>query len=326
MGATVILPADAPREQWEATRMTGLGGSDVAAACGLSPYKTPFQLWLEKTGRVLPEFDDASAERMRWGTRLEPLLLREFDERHDEVILTGGEGTYADDDAPWQLANVDGLTWTSEQRLDGIVEVKTANHRQADYWADDGVPVQYVAQCQWYMHILGAPRAHVVALIDTSTYVERVLERDDELIADLVEHAAEFWRCVLADERPPVDATDGTRRALARMHAEPGKVVDLDPLWREAIDRRAKIDDQLADLQAERDQIDNELRVAMGDAEQATIGDEVVATHRAPRKPTRSVPADVLDELAEEFPDVYADVVVEKPAPRRLAYKKGARK
>lgn len=323
MTTQVILPADAPLKDWEILRRSGLGGSDVAAACGLSPWKTPYQLWLEKTGRVEPEFDDEALERMGWGHKLEPLLLREFGERHDELILTGSEGTYADDDQLWMRANVDALAWAPPDKtsgwenLAGIVEIKTGNHRQVEHWADDQVPIYYVAQTQWYAHLLGAPRIYVAALLDTSTYVERVLERDDELIADLVELAAEFWGYVRDDVPPPVDGDEDTRKALSRWTATPEKVVELDRLWDKAITRRDELSDQIKMLTRDRDQLDNELRAVMGDAEEAYIGERKIATFRASSKPKRS--AD-LDSFRAKHPRLYRRYVTESPASRRLTY------
>lgn len=323
MTVSVILPADAPRAEWEQLRASGLGGSDVAAACGLSPYVTPYQLWLEKTGRVEPHHDEAAVERMRWGTLLEPLLLGEFDARHPELVVKRSAGTYADDTNPWMRANVDGIAYHVDGGMAGIVECKTGNHRQVKHWDDEQVPTHYVAQSQWYAYLLGAPRIYVVALLDTSSYVERVLDRDDDLIGDLVVLATEFWRCVENDTPPPVDGSDATRDALARWVAEPGSVVELDRVWRKKIDHRRQIDTEITALNTVRDEIDNELRAAMGAAEEACIDGETVATCRAPSKPTRRVPVDILDQLAEDFPDVYAEVVTETPATRRLTYKKG---
>lgn len=316
--APVVLPADASHDDWLAVRATGIGGSDVSAAVGLNPWKTPFHLWLEKTGRVAPDFSDAARERMRWGHILEPVVLDQWDQAND-YVLTGGAGVYAHPDRRWQLGNVDGLAWHTDGTLAGVVEAKTGGARSAHEWADDGVPSHYVAQVQWYMSILDAPRTYVAALLDTSNYVERVIERDDDLIADLIEAAAEFWQCVHNDTAPPVDGSATTRRALSRIAAHTGQEIELDPLWRKAIDHRDELSDHIADLSRKRDQLDNDLRAAMGTAEIATLDGERVATHKAPTKPSRSVN---YDALRTEHPDVYAAHVTEKAASRRLNYRK----
>lgn len=319
----VILPADASEKDWQFARTFGLGGSDVAAACGLNPWKTPFQLWLEKTEKVRQDIDEATAERMRWGHLLEPVILREFDERHPEFVLTGGEGMYADREHPWMFANVDGLAWHTSGQLAGIVEAKSAGHRSAAEWDDDAVPIHYVCQVQWYMRVLGAERCFVAALLDTNTFLERVIERDDDLIGDLVDGAAEFWGYVQRDEAPPADGSDLTRRALARWPSVPEQVVELDPLWHKHIARRHELSEQIKLLEAERTGVDNQLRAEMGTAEEARLAGTKVASHKAPAKPSRSTD---YDRLAAEHPDLYARYVTERPAGRRLTYPTTARR
>lgn len=314
----VAIPAGAAsREDWVWARTFGLGGSDVGAACGLSPWKTPFQLWLEKTRRVADEPDDEALERMYWGQVLEPVVLREWDDRHPEFVLTGGAGVYTHAEHDWMMANVDGLAWHYSGELAGVVEAKTGGHRAVAEWADDEMPIQYVAQIQWYMLLTGAPRTYVCALLDTNTYVERVIERDDDLIGDLRDGALDFWGYVQRDEPPPPDASEGTRKALARWQANPGESIELDPRWDKHIVRRHELSEQIKALDAERTGIDNELRAAMGSAEDARIDGEKVASHKAPAKPSRSVD---YDALADEHPDIYAAYVTERPANRRLTY------
>ena len=43
------MNAQVNRDQFLAGRKKGIGGSDVAAILGFSPYKSPYQLWLDKT-------------------------------------------------------------------------------------------------------------------------------------------------------------------------------------------------------------------------------------------------------------------------------------
>ena len=59
------------RSQWLEERRQGIGGSDAAAAVGLSPWKTRLELWLEKTGQTP---DREETPEMRRGTLLEPVV------------------------------------------------------------------------------------------------------------------------------------------------------------------------------------------------------------------------------------------------------------
>ena len=65
-----------PRDEWLELRRQGIGGSDAAAILGLNPWKTPMDVWLEKTGEFTR--DDEENEQMYWGTVLEAVVAEEF--------------------------------------------------------------------------------------------------------------------------------------------------------------------------------------------------------------------------------------------------------
>jgi putative phage-type endonuclease len=316
--ARVILPADASYSEWVAERRNGIGGSDIAAAVGVSPYETPYQLWAVKTGRVDPELfiRDEERERFRWGHLLEPVIRDAFAEDNPHLTVTTGAGTYALPDAKHHRVNVDGLAWSPDGCLDGVIEIKTGGHRQRQYWEGDEAPVHYVAQCQWAMHITGAARTYLVGYIDNE-YLTKVIERDDELITALAELADKFWQLVETDTPPPVDNSDRTRRMLAATPTEAGAVVDLNDEWETALRRHRELSEQIKTLVDERDEISNRLRAVMGEAETAVLGGHVVATHKRP-KPSRRV---CTRTLQEQFPDVYKQVATTTTASRRLVIK-----
>ena len=103
MSSTSTIEMD--RAQWLAARQKGIGGSDAAAVCGVSRYKTPLQLWQEKTGRVQPP-DLGDNSRVRAGNALEEVVAVWWQEetgmacRRDNKIR-------AAKDRPYLLANVD---------------------------------------------------------------------------------------------------------------------------------------------------------------------------------------------------------------------------
>ena len=63
--------ANLERKDWLDVRKTGIGGSDVAAVLGISPWKSPLDVFLDKTGKSAPEPEN---DAMYWGTRLETLV------------------------------------------------------------------------------------------------------------------------------------------------------------------------------------------------------------------------------------------------------------
>lgn len=320
--AHLILPADAPHHEWLDERHNGIGGSDIATAAGINPYATPFQLWLTKTRRIDPNtlHDDETRQRFRIGHALEPVVLRLFAEDHPWLTITSGAGTYARPDTKHHRVNVDGLAWTPNGVLDGVIEAKTANHRQASAWADGEAPIQYVVQCQWAMHVTGAPRAYLVALVDTHTLTTRVIGRDEWIINQLVERADAFWRLVETDTPPEPDPTSTTRKMLGHTHTDPESVIDLPDVWDDDLRRRDDLSRLIMELENEKAGIENRLRAHMGEHETAVCRGQRVATFKRSSKPRRSVCEHALDALRDHQPDAYRDIVTETPQPRVLRF------
>ncbi len=61
---------------FHADRLTGIGGSDLAAILGLSKWRSPYQVWLEKTGRSQPQ---AATLAMRYGIHNEGFVAKEYE-------------------------------------------------------------------------------------------------------------------------------------------------------------------------------------------------------------------------------------------------------
>jgi putative phage-type endonuclease len=187
-------------------RLTGLGGSDCAVALGLSPWKTRFQLYLEKRGEAPPV---AINEAMRWGTILEPIVLAEYERRTGRSILAPTtilrHPTHA-----FMVANFDGFV-----EEDGrIVEAKTA--RVAEGWGEPGtdeIPPHYLLQTMHYLAVAERELADVVVLIGGQDFRIYEVARDEELIAMIVDGEARFWEHVERAEPPePMTLEEASQR------------------------------------------------------------------------------------------------------------------
>lgn len=192
------------RSQWLAERRRGIGGSDAAAALGVSKWKTPLDVYLDKRDESQP-IDDNPA--MYWGRTLEPIVREEY-ARRSGLVLTHGEGIIRSPDHPFMLANLDA------RGSDGrVVEIKTA--RSADGWGDEGsadVPVDYVAQVMHYMVVTGAQLADVAVLIAGSDFRVYTIPFDRELGDMLIEAERELWGRIERGEPPaPRSAADVTK-------------------------------------------------------------------------------------------------------------------
>lgn len=181
--------------EWREWRRGGIGGSDVAAILGLSPFEnaTRENLLREKVQGI----DRETNFGMRRGTRLEPIARRQF------VQLTGisweplcGEDEYA----VWPKVSLDGINADHSE----ILEIKCANWQTHDLWLHGFVPEYYLVQMQWQMMIVGCDRCHAVCFNNSSKFPpERhlaytVVEADAEQQAELLQAAEEFWNEVCA--------------------------------------------------------------------------------------------------------------------------------
>jgi len=207
------------REDWLANRGKGLGGSEIAAVLGMSPYpdSNPMSVWLTKTGTGGTERE--VTPQMEWGTRHEAALKEKFQESHPELTL-GGLGpwdVYSMDDFPWASCTPDDLIDD-----DGMLEVKAPGFRQSYRWGDtesDEVPVEYLLQCQWNMGVCGRKYCYLVALIGGSDYREYKLVFDPDLFATMLEKATEFWSAHVATCIPPeLDGSEPTRAYLSKKY------------------------------------------------------------------------------------------------------------
>src|SRR5688572_26005494 len=199
-----------------------IGGSDIAAVLGISPWKTAVDLWLDKTA---PRTAAETTRVLRRGSRLEPYIRDMIASEHGLQIVASNQ-RYVDQAVPYFAAEIDAETIvdspTGPEHWVENVEIKTVHPFKARDWGDldtDQLPIHYVAQAQWGLGITGRKTCRVFALIgdDLRPYV---VERDDETIEALRDKAAEFWtRYVLPKLRPPFDfANSMTLDTLRRLY------------------------------------------------------------------------------------------------------------
>lgn len=186
---------------WLEERRKGVGGSDVAAIVGLSPWKTAFDVWEEKLG--LRE-SSIMTPAMRYGTLMEPVIRQWYsDETGRSVrlpIKILQHGKY-----PFMLANLDGVTDDGR-----VIEIKTAHSSQD--WGEPGsdeIPDYYRTQVEHYLCVTGLEVADVVVSFGGTMPVIYTVEADKELHEELIEREAEFWELVETKTPPePVTLSD----------------------------------------------------------------------------------------------------------------------
>lgn len=252
------------REEWLEARTKGIGGSDASAIMGLNQYATPYTVWLEKTGRIIPE-DISDNEAVYWGNRLEDVVAAEFNRRHPEFMVRRKNATLTSKARPWQLANIDRVIKDDQGRM-GVLEIKTAGSFRADDWAE-GIPDYYLPQPIHYLAVTGYEFFAVACLIGGQHYVEYMYERDEGDVAYLNEHEAAFWWHVEQDIPPMVSGVDADAVALLRQH--PSASDEYLQMLDEDVPQVAeleKVGAAIKELETEKKRLANELKGLIGDA------------------------------------------------------------
>ena len=195
----IIPTQNLTRAQWLELRRQGIGGSDVAAIIGISKWRTPLDIYNDKTEEGEPadgqEDDNPS---MEWGRRLEPVIREKYADATG-FWVSKPEAMFVNTDHPFMIADVDGICEDGR-----ILECKTA--RSGKDWGEEGtgeIPQYYQTQVQHYMAVLGAPVCDVAVLIGGSDFRIYTVRRDQELIDLLINDEEEFWEKHVVPGIPP---------------------------------------------------------------------------------------------------------------------------
>ena len=215
------------RDQWLTVRKGGIGSSDAAAAAGLNPYKSQLELWMEKTGceAGLPKADRTDqSSPMYWGTLLESVVAAHYTMRSGHKVRRINT-VLQHPTEPWMLANLDReVIGTPEVQ---ILECKTAGLNGARLWKE-GVPEYIQLQVMHQLAVTGKQTADVAVLICGQDLQIHRIERDDAMIAKLIELERQFWHYVETDTPPPADGSDSADVALRCLYPkDSGTTLDL---------------------------------------------------------------------------------------------------
>ena len=254
---------------------TAITASKVAAILGVSPWQSPYSLWVDMTqGR--PELEPTAP--MLRGTFLEDGILDWFEHDHPELVPAGRQQAYTLGDDTTVFATTDATYRTTDGEL-VAVEVKTVS-RDDDWRTDTGgwqVPAYYEAQVFFQLACTQASRAIVVVLTPFLEKIEIEVARDFGLEADIVEAVYAWQRALTDGVRPDLDDSVATYDAVRREHPEidPDKSVEIDQvLAHQWLQARA----DLKDAEKRERGLKTKVLDLMGDAKTAQLDGLKIAT------------------------------------------------
>ncbi|MFX3616257.1 MAG: YqaJ viral recombinase family protein [Sporolactobacillus sp.] len=289
------------RADWLMERTKGIGGSDAGIVLGLNKYKTPFELWLEKTGRVTPE--EIDNEAIYWGNQMEDVVAHEFMKRTGKKVHNDNH-MHFHPDYPFIFANVDRLLYSEP----AVLECKTASAHLSRLWQDDEIPDTYLTQVQHYLGVTELEKAYIAVLIGGNKFVWKEIERDDDLIKMIFNAEAHFWNdYVVTDIAPPLDGTSAAEKYLKEKYtrAEAEKEVILTTESKDLLTEYQQLKETLKPLTDRQKEIENLIKAQLKDAEKGIISDfeakwSNVTTNRVNTK-----------KLKKQFPEIYREVLNE---------------
>jgi putative phage-type endonuclease len=247
------------RTEFLARRKSGIGGSDVAAIMGLSKWKTPYQIWQDKTGRAA---DKPETEYQHFGTVLEQVIADEFSNRHGVKVQRRNE-MFRHKEHPELVANIDRYIVGG-----GILECKTSNAFSLADWGESGtdqIPDYYMTQVQHYMHVTGYHDAVLAVLIGGNTYRDYNIAYDRDLAEFQSAKCMEFWREYVEKDMPPPITLQDDLSAIWR--GSPGEVKTADAEMLKKIARYREVAALCKTATDEKDQLAKEIKLFCENAE-----------------------------------------------------------
>lgn len=329
MAAPIILcdTAGMTEKEWLDCRMHGplgdipytVGGSDVAAIFGLSPWITPLELWKIKKGQLSPSVS-RNAGQMEMGHLLEPVAAHWFGKKTGYTV-TDDTNLYQHADHPYALANFD-RRFVKPTGEPGILECKSCTYHKAGDWADDAIPMHYEMQLRFYMAVADVELGAFSAIWGNNPDFDMAMPEiaRDRAKEDMIFQRLDEWIWSLEHDKPP--AMDDVEphlalESLARIYGPSQKslpTIEFGGKYESPLRRIAVLQDKIRECDQEKKQMEKEVeahsvRIAeiMREHEHGileTTSDKLLIDFvtRTTRRPDSKA-------LKEKYPAVYSEVL-----------------
>ena len=257
------------KEKWLKKRREGIGGSDAASVLGLNPYKSSMSVYMGIKNDLV--IDEEINYKMDLGNKLEDFVANEFTLKTGKKVRNVN-GILKNDKYPFALANIDRAVVGEK----AFLECKVTNSYSKKLWQKE-VPIYCQVQCYHYMAVTGATHCYIAALIGNEELVIHKLDRNEELIDEIMNLEKMFWdKCILGEELPIPDGSDDYSSVLQGLYKDS---IEEEIILFEKEDLLKRYDDVrelVKDLDSEKKAIEQYLQMQMKEYEVAYLGDRKI--------------------------------------------------
>lgn len=179
-------------EEFKAARLDGFGGSDIGSLLNEGDYSCHRRLFLERLG-LMPEEEDRLKFHVERGKFFEGPVAELYSHRTGRTVKQVGSGYIGE--LPFIRANADRVVWNDDTHgILGVLEIKVPGEHSFRKIKKEGLPQAYILQLQWQMLCYGTRwGSFAIYWADGHELLWFDVERDEELIKNLIEKAKKEW-------------------------------------------------------------------------------------------------------------------------------------
>jgi len=272
-----------------------LGGSDIGAILGVSKYKTPLDVWMEKTGKVE---NTATNLPIRFGHFAEEFVAQEY-ARATGYQLLESQDYITHCDHPFLIGHVDRFVVTDSESnavhaskggaTNHLLECKTANPFTVSQWGEPGsdeVPLSYLAQCHWYLCLTQLARCDLAVLFGNCEFLIYRIHADRELQNALVDKAVSFWQEHVLKDIPPAPQSTLDCQVLFKNETT-GKAIEAQAGTAALIAQFSEWAEKIHHAELQVETIKKSIMENMQDAQELTYQGQILATWKKPKPSLR---------------------------------------
>lgn len=302
MATTIIRPSN--REEWLTHRQEGIGSSEVATILGLNPWETPYQLWRRKKGLDAPKEETFA---MKAGHYLEDAVSMFWhDETGRNIIKRSAiDWLILNADKPYMRVSPDRTYWLSDSRKNsdkGILECKTTQMTIDE----EDLPKHWFCQLQYQLGVAELQQGSLAWLCSGRQFGYKDIALVPDFFQWIEEEVTKFWIDNIQGNVEP-DATSVADVLLKYNRHTDGKIIEVaDDIYTAVNDLKA-LKEQIAQLDEQKDSLEEKIKLGFGDAEAISYGGQTIATWKAPK------PSEKFD--AKAFAKAHPDLAKEFTAP-----------